>query len=209
MAGPYCAMVLADMGARVIKVEPPDGDATRRMAWAEGSDSPAFSALNRGKRSIVLDLSQPTGREVFARLARTADVLIENFRPGVMQRLGLDYATLSAGHPRLIYASISGFGQTGPLASRGGFDLVAQGMSGIMSVTGEPGGPPMKAGVPCTGVPRRGGDSTSTPRSSKPVWPCRRGKRRSTFPATACPAPWARRIAWLHRIRPCGAAMVI
>jgi crotonobetainyl-CoA:carnitine CoA-transferase CaiB-like acyl-CoA transferase len=150
MAGPYCAMVLADMGARVIKVEPPDGDATRRMAWADGSDSPAFSALNRGKRSVVLDLSQPAGREVCARLARTADIVLENFRPGVMQRMGLDYATLSAQHPRLIYASISGFGQTGPMASRGGFDLVAQGMSGIMSVTGEPGGPPIKAGVPIT-----------------------------------------------------------
>ena len=110
-----------------LRERPPDGDATRRMAWADGSDSPAFSALNRGKRSVVLDLSQPAGREVCARLARTADIVLENFRPGVMQRMGLDYATLSAQHPRLIYASISGFGQTGPMASRGGFDLVAQG----------------------------------------------------------------------------------
>jgi crotonobetainyl-CoA:carnitine CoA-transferase CaiB-like acyl-CoA transferase len=150
MAGPYCAMLLADMGARVIKVEPPDGDSTRSMVGAAGGDSPAFGAVNRGKLGIVLDLSQDTGREVFARLARSADILVENFRPGVMARLGLDYATLAEENPRLIYASISGFGQTGPDASRGGFDLVAQGMSGIMSVTGEPGGPPTKAGVPIT-----------------------------------------------------------
>jgi len=150
MAGPYCAMVLADMGARVIKVEPPDGDSTRAMAGARGGDSAAFGAVNRGKRSIVLDLAQPGGREVFARLARGADILIENFRPGVMTRLGLDYQTLAAENPRLVYASISGFGQTGPAATRGGFDLVAQGMSGIMSVTGAADGPPVKAGIPVT-----------------------------------------------------------
>ncbi|MCC7126640.1 MAG: CoA transferase [Acidobacteria bacterium] len=150
MAGPYCTMVLADMGARVIKVEPPAGDSTRRMAGAEGDDSPAFAAVNRGKRGIVLDLAQDGGRDVLARLARNADVLVENFRPGVMARLGLDYTTLAADNPRLIYASISGFGQTGPFAQRGGFDLVAQGMSGIMSVTGEPDGPPTKCGLPIT-----------------------------------------------------------
>jgi formyl-CoA transferase len=150
MAGPYCAMLLSDMGARVIKVEPPDGDSTRAMAGARGGDSAAFNAVNRGKLGIVLDLSQESGREVFRRLARSADVLVENFRPGVMARLGLDYAPLSTENPRLVYASISGYGQTGPFASKGGFDLVAQGMSGIMSVTGEPGGPPVKAGVPLT-----------------------------------------------------------
>jgi len=150
MAGPYCAMLLSDMGARVIKVEPPDGDSTRAMAGAAGGDSPAFAAVNRGKLGVVLDLSQEAGREVFTRLARSADILVENFRPGVMARLGLDYAALSAENPRLIYASISGFGQTGPDARRGGFDLVAQGMSGIMSVTGEPDGPPTKAGIPIT-----------------------------------------------------------
>jgi formyl-CoA transferase len=150
MAGPYCAMLLSDMGARVIKVEPPDGDSTRAMAGARGGDSPAFGAVNRGKQGIVLDLSQEAGRDVFKRLARSADILIENYRPGVMARLGLGYDALSAENPRLIYASISGFGQTGPDARRGGFDLVAQGMSGIMSVTGEPGGPPTKAGVPIT-----------------------------------------------------------
>lgn len=150
MAGPYCAMLLADMGARVIKVEPPSGDSTRAMAGARGGDSAAFGAVNRGKRSIVLDLAQEAGRDVFVRLSRASDILVENFRPGVMARMGLDYPHLSDQNPRLIYASISGFGQTGPEAGKGGFDLVAQGMSGIMSVTGEPDGPPVKAGVPLT-----------------------------------------------------------
>jgi crotonobetainyl-CoA:carnitine CoA-transferase CaiB-like acyl-CoA transferase len=150
MAGPYCAMVLCDMGARVIKIEPPRGDSTRVMAGSIGSDSAAFNAVNRGKLGVVIDLQQPAGRDVLRRLARTADVLVENYRPGVMARLGLDYATLAVDNPRLVYASISGYGQTGPAATRGGFDLVAQGASGIMSVTGEPGRPPVKAGLPLT-----------------------------------------------------------
>lgn len=150
MAGPYCAMLLADMGARVIKVEPPAGDSTRVMAGSQGSDSAAFNAVNRGKRGLVLDLTKDKGRDVFTQLARGADVLVENYRPGVMARLGLDYATLSVANPRLIYASISGHGQTGPWAQKGGFDLIAQGLSGIMSVTGVPGGPPVKTGLPVT-----------------------------------------------------------
>ncbi len=150
MAGPYCAMLLADMGARVIKVEPPAGDSTRAMAGARGNDSAAFNAVNRGKLGMVLDLTKEKGRAVFTRMARGADILVENYRPGVMGRLGLDYAALSAENPRLIYASISGHGQTGPWASKGGFDLIAQGLSGIMSVTGAPDGPPVKAGVPIT-----------------------------------------------------------
>jgi crotonobetainyl-CoA:carnitine CoA-transferase CaiB-like acyl-CoA transferase len=150
MAGPYCAMLLCDMGARVIKIEPPGGDSTRAMAGASGSDSAAFNAVNRGKLGIVLNLQRREGREVLRRLAATADVLIENYRPGVMARLGLDYATLAAENPRLVYASISGYGQTGPAAAKGGFDLVAQGVSGIMSVTGEPERPPVKAGPPLT-----------------------------------------------------------
>lgn len=150
MAGPYCAMLLADMGARVIKVEPPAGDSTRSMAGARGSDSPAFNAVNRGKLGIVLDLNQEKGRHVFKRLARTADILVENYRPGVMTRLGLDYPTLSLESPRLIYASISGHGQTGPAATKGGFDLIAQGLSGLMSVTGNAGEAPVKVGVPLT-----------------------------------------------------------
>jgi len=148
MAGPFCAMQLCDMGADVIKVEPPDGDSTRRMAGAVGSDSHSFNAVNRGKRGIVLDLKSPLAREACLRLARRADVVIENFRPGVMRRLGLDYDTLAPECPGLIYASISGYGQTGPAASKGGFDLVAQGVSGLMSVTGEPGRRPVKVGVP-------------------------------------------------------------
>jgi crotonobetainyl-CoA:carnitine CoA-transferase CaiB-like acyl-CoA transferase len=150
MAGPYCAMLLADMGARVIKVEPPAGDSTRAMAGAHGLDSPAFNAVNRGKLGIVLDLNQQQGRDVFAQLARSADIVVENFRPGVMARHGLDYDTLSKENPRLIYASVSGHGQTGPWATKGGFDLVAQGLSGLMSVTGHPGEAPAKVGVPIT-----------------------------------------------------------
>jgi crotonobetainyl-CoA:carnitine CoA-transferase CaiB-like acyl-CoA transferase len=150
MAGPFCAMLLADLGAAVIKVEPPAGDSTRQMPGAVGADSPSFNAVNRGKRSVVLNLKTGEGRIVFTRLARTTDIVIENYRPGVMAALGLDYQTLAAANPRLIYASISGYGQTGPQRGKGGFDLIAQGVAGIMSITGEPGGPPVKAGVPLT-----------------------------------------------------------
>ena len=150
MAGPFCAMLLADLGADVIKVEPPAGDSTREMPGAVGTDSPSFNAVNRGKRSIVLNLKAGDGRDAFLRLARTADILIENYRPGVMDALGLGYGTLSALNRRLIVASISGYGQTGPERAKGGFDLIAQGVSGIMSITGEPGGAPVKAGVPLT-----------------------------------------------------------
>jgi len=150
MAGPFCAMQLCDMGADVIKVEPPDGDSTRRMSGAAGSESPAFNAVNRGKRGIVLDLKSAAGRDACLRLVRRSDVVIENYRPGVMRTLGLDYETLSADQPGLIYTSISGYGQTGPDAAKGGFDLVAQGVSGLMSVTGEGAGRPVKIGVPIT-----------------------------------------------------------
>jgi formyl-CoA transferase len=143
-------MLLADMGARVIKVEPPAGDSTRTMTGARGSDSPAFNAVNRGKSGIVLDLNDQQGRDVFKRLARSSDILIENYRPGVMARLGLDYAALRRDNPRLIYASISGHGQTGPWSHKGGFDLIAQGLSGLMSVTGTKDGGPVKVGVPLT-----------------------------------------------------------
>jgi formyl-CoA transferase len=143
-------MLLADMGARVIKVEPPAGDSSRAMAGARGTDSPAFNAVNRGKLGVVLDFDRPEGRAVFERLSREADILIENFRPGVMARFGLDYQTLSRENPRLIYASISGHGHTGPWAAKGGFDLIAQGLSGLMSVTGHPGEAPAKVGVPIT-----------------------------------------------------------
>src|SRR4051812_15463607 len=150
MAGPYCAMVLADLGADVIKVEPPAGDSTRVMPGATGRDSPSFNAVNRGKRGIVLNLKTPAGRDVLRRLARATDILIENYRPGVMAALGAGYEAMATINPGIIYASISGYGQTGPQRRKGGFDLVAQGVSGIMSVTGEPGGAPAKAGVPLT-----------------------------------------------------------
>src|SRR5581483_4925526 len=144
------AMLLADLGADVVKIEPPDGDSTRQMPGAVGADTPSFNAVNRGKRSVVINLKSDEGRNVFMRLARTTDILIENYRPGVMDALGLGYAALSAANPQLIYASISGYGQTGPARAKGGFDLIAQGVSGIMSITGEPDGPPVKAGVPVT-----------------------------------------------------------
>jgi formyl-CoA transferase len=152
MGGPFCTMQLGDLGADVIKVEPPAGDLSRSMGGAQlrmkGDDNAPFFALNRNKRSIVLDLTRDADRDVFRALVRTADVLVESFRPGVTKRLGVDYDAMAALNPRLIYASISGFGQTGPYADRPGFDLIAQGMSGIMSVTGEPDGTPVKCGVP-------------------------------------------------------------
>jgi crotonobetainyl-CoA:carnitine CoA-transferase CaiB-like acyl-CoA transferase len=152
MGGPFCTMQLADLGADVIKVEPPGGDLSRSMGGTElempGDDNAPFFALNRNKRSIVLDLTRERDTSIFRALVRTADVLVESFRPGVTRRLGVDYDAMTEINPRLIYASISGFGQTGPYANRPGFDLIAQGMSGVMSVTGDAGGVPVKCGVP-------------------------------------------------------------
>ena len=152
MAGPFCTLLLADMGADVIKVEKPSGgDDSRGMGPPFiGGWSAAFLAVNRNKRSLVLDLRQPEGREVFKSMAAKADVLVENFRPGTMDRLGLGHEVVMGLNPGLVYCSISGYGQTGPYSRRGGFDLVAQGMSGIMSVTGTPGSRPIKVGVPIT-----------------------------------------------------------
>ena len=150
MAGPFCSTILADLGADVIKIEPPSGDATRQMVGAKGTESPSFNAVNRGKRSVVLNLKTAEGRRIFTQLAGSSDILIENYRPGVMRGLGLGYEALADINPALIYASISGYGQSGPNRTKGGFDLIAQGVSGIMSVTGEPGGPPVKAGIPLT-----------------------------------------------------------
>jgi crotonobetainyl-CoA:carnitine CoA-transferase CaiB-like acyl-CoA transferase len=151
MAGPFCTMILGDMGADVIKVEPPGrGEMSRKAMgfFMKGDDTAAFLAINRNKRSVTLNLKAPEGRQIFTDLVRDADVLVENFRPGVTANLGIDYERLAAANPRLIYASISGFGQTGPHALRAGFDLIAQGMSGVMSVTGEPHGDPVKCGIP-------------------------------------------------------------
>jgi crotonobetainyl-CoA:carnitine CoA-transferase CaiB-like acyl-CoA transferase len=150
MAGPFCCMLLGDMGADVIKIEPPkNGDSTRHSMGfrLKGEDSPGFLALNRNKRSITLDLKDPSDRDVLYALVKTADVLVENARPGVSARLGMDYETLRAINPRLVYASISGFGQTGPWAQRPGFDLIAQAMSGILSSNGFPGMEPAKNSI--------------------------------------------------------------
>ena len=152
MAGPYCTMMLADMGADVVKVEKPNGgDDTRRMGppFIEG-ESAAFLGINRNKRSIVIDLRSDDGREIARRMARASDVLVQNFRPGALERMGLGYEQVREINPAIVYCTISGFGATGPYARRGGFDLVAQGMSGLMSVTGHPGAPPTKVGVPVT-----------------------------------------------------------
>ena len=148
MAGPYCTLMLADMGAEVVKVETfPEGDASRRFDPKVNDESYCYAVLNRNKQSLALDLRQPEGREIFLRLARDADIVIENYRPGVTKKLGVDYETVRAINPDVIYASVSGFGQTGPYAKKGGFDIIAQGMSGIMRMTGEPGGRPVKVGI--------------------------------------------------------------
>ena len=155
MAGPVCGLMLADMGADVIKVEKvPDGDDTRRMTppTVDG-ESAAFMILNRNKRGISINLKSPGGKAVLEKLLATADVLIENYRPGTMERFGLGYDALHKLNPALIYCQVTGFGRTGPYANRAGFDLIAQGLSGIMSVTGEGAGrQPVKAGPPITDI---------------------------------------------------------
>ncbi|MBS0222745.1 MAG: CoA transferase [Proteobacteria bacterium] len=147
-AGPFCSMMLGDLGADVIKVEPPRGDAIRQWGPMQEGISAPFMQLNRSKRSVVLDLKNPIDHGHARELASRTDVLIENFRPGTMERLGLDYARLRDLNPRLIYCAMSGYGQTGPYRDRGGFDLVLQGHGGVMGVTGNPDGAPVKAGVP-------------------------------------------------------------
>jgi crotonobetainyl-CoA:carnitine CoA-transferase CaiB-like acyl-CoA transferase len=148
MAGPFCTMILADMGAEVIKLERPGkGDSTR--GWGDGSErNPYFRYINRNKKGITLDYKKPEGKALFLRLAETMDVLVENYRPTVMPRAGLGFEALHEVNPRLIYAQLSGLGYDGPYAGRGGFDLIAQGMGGIMHVTGEPDGPPTSVGLP-------------------------------------------------------------
>ena len=148
MAGPYCTMVLGDMGAEVIKVENfPEGDGSRRFDPKVNDESYCFAVLNRNKKSIGLNMKDPRGKEAFMKLAAKADIITENFRPGVTKKLGIDYDAVSKVNPGVIYASMSGFGQTGPYGKRGGFDIVAQGMSGIMMMTGYPGGRPAKVGI--------------------------------------------------------------
>ena len=148
LAGPYCTMVLADLGARVIKIEVPgSGDDSRHYGPFVNGKSAYFMAMNRGKESLALDLKTPADRATFERLLERADVLVENFRPGAMDRLGYGWETLHAKHPRLIYAAASGFGHSGPYAPKPAYDMVVQGMGGIMSITGHPGGPPTRVGA--------------------------------------------------------------
>src|SRR4051812_46518254 len=151
-AGPTCVRQLADWGADVIKIEAPEGDA----GLGGARHGPDFWNLHRNKRSLTLDLKAPEGRDIFCRLVERADVVVENYRPDVKDRLKIDYATLEQINPGIVYASISGFGQDGPYRDRPGFDQIAQGMGGLMSITGEPGRGPMRVGIPvadlCAGL---------------------------------------------------------
>jgi crotonobetainyl-CoA:carnitine CoA-transferase CaiB-like acyl-CoA transferase len=154
IAGPFCSQILGDMGADVIKVEQPGGgDETRTWGppFADG-EAVYFFCVNRNKRSVTLNLKDPRGRAIFRKLVNRSDVLLENFKPGTLAKLGLDYETLRQDHPRLIYCAISGFGRTGPYADRGGFDVIAQAVGGLMGITGEPDGPPVKVGVAMTDI---------------------------------------------------------
>ena len=153
MAGPVAGLMLADMGADVIKVERPTGDDTRHSAPFVGDEAASYMMMNRNKRGIVLNLKDPDHLAALRQMIRTADVVLENYRKGTMEKLGLGYEDLRADNPGLIYGSISGFGRTGPYADRAGFDLIAQGMSGLMAVTGEgPGRPPCKVGPPVSDI---------------------------------------------------------
>ena len=154
MAGPVCGLMLADMGADVIKVEKPTGDDTRRSLPPDiEGESAAFMMMNRNKRGVVLDLKTEDGKDALRRLLMKADIVVENYRRGTMEKLGLGYETLRKDNPGLILVEISGFGRTGPYADRAGFDLIAQGMSGLMSITGEgPGRPPTKVGAPLSDI---------------------------------------------------------
>ncbi len=149
LAGPSCATFLADMGAEVIKIERPgQGDASRLLGKKQNGESPMYTALNRNKQSLTLNYKDPRAIKIFMQLAAESDIVVENNRPGVMDRLGLGYDAVHTVNPQIIYASVSGFGQSGPYRDLGGYDTIAQGMSGIMSATGNEGAPPAKAGVP-------------------------------------------------------------
>jgi CoA:oxalate CoA-transferase len=147
LAGPYCTLLLHELGARVIKVEPPGGDDSRAYGPFADGESLYFAAINRGKESICLDLKQANDQAILARLIAHADVLVENFRPGTMEKLGLGWDSLHARYPRLIYAAASGFGHTGPESKKPAYDMIVQGLGGIMSVTGHPGQKPARIGV--------------------------------------------------------------
>ncbi len=154
MAGPVCGLMLADLGADVVKIEKiPGGDDSRRYDQPSvNGESAAFMMMNRGKRGLALDLKHPAGRDALIRMARAADVLVENFRPGTLEKLGLGYPRLRVENPTIVYCSVTGWGASGPYASKGGFDLIAQGASGLMAYTGEPGREPVKVGSPVTDI---------------------------------------------------------
>ena len=147
LAGPYCAMILANLGAKLIKVErPKTGDDSRSFGPYKNGQSAYFVSLNRGKKSIAIDLKNPEGKQIIKELAKVSDVVLENFRPGTTRKLGLSYDVLSQINPRIIYAAVSGFGHSGPYSERPAYDMLAQGMGGIMSITGQPGGEPTRVG---------------------------------------------------------------
>src|SRR5215472_14630669 len=146
LSGPFATALLADLGADVLKVEPPQGDDYRHIGPFRDGESALFQLVNRNKQSLALDLKQPAAQALVRRLAQAADVVVENFRPGVADRLGIGHAALAADNARLVYASVSGFGQAGPERDRPAFDLVAQALSGLMAMTGDPSGPPTKVG---------------------------------------------------------------
>jgi CoA:oxalate CoA-transferase len=156
LAGPFCSALLADVGAEVVKIEAPGGDDYRHIGPFKNGESALFMLINRGKRSVVVDLKSPDGTGLVHELAAISDVVVENYRPGVAARLGIDYPSLSKTNPQLVYASVSGFGQSGPMAERPSYDIIAQALSGMMSVTGEADGPPMRTGEPmgdlCAGL---------------------------------------------------------
>ncbi|MXV83348.1 CoA transferase [Candidatus Poribacteria bacterium] len=148
LAGPYATMLLGDLGAEVLKIEQPGtGDESRNFGPFKNGFSLYFMSVNRGKQSVTLNLKTERGQAIFKQLLKQTDILVENFRPGTMQKLGLDYDTLKGEHPSLIYAACSGFGQTGPYAQQGAYDMIIQGMGGIISITGEPDGPPVRVGT--------------------------------------------------------------
>jgi crotonobetainyl-CoA:carnitine CoA-transferase CaiB-like acyl-CoA transferase len=220
MAGPTCGLMLADMGADVIKLEKiPGGDDTRRMVPPTiGEETAAFLMMNRNKRGIAVDLKHADGKRVLWRLLETADVVTENYRRGFMERMGFGYDALRRHNKRLIYCAISGFGRTGPYADRGGFDLVAQGMSGLMSITGEgPGRPPVKVGAPVADITagilaamgvlaalearRRTGEGQMVDTSLFEAAITPIGNRRSRSRPASRPGRWARRTRSTPRTR--------
>jgi CoA:oxalate CoA-transferase len=210
LSGPYCTVLMTDLGADVIKVESAEGDDYRHVGPFVEGESALFDALNRGKRSIALDLRTPSAIAAVRRLARRADVLVENFRPGVMDRLGLGWETLSASNPRLVYVSISGFGHTGPNIQTPAYDVIVQALSGIMHVTGDPAGPPTMVGEAIGDVAAGlfAAWGTAVALFDRERTGFGRHVDLAMFDALLAFRPWPHVICWRERIRP-GSAIVI